>query len=279
MTMKLMEWERQARANGHKLLGWGERDSQRSKVYKAESVLKFGPALGQVGIVALVRKVESSPYVIKNFGAQVHKVEVKRADATWSHAYRTGKMRFSPQANEYIVIHELAHTYSRNDNGGHGWLFCAVLLDLVRHFMGQEAHDKLKASFKAHGVKFTVPRAKRQMSPEARAAASERMAAARAARLGSVVEPHCFVVRSTDWHGNLLDHYVLVERIDKYNYPTITPMLMGRSGSTPYLVRSSDKGIATMFDRLQRWLPNRVTAVPVSKLPQGRSILPGDWKP
>lgn len=85
-----------------------------------------------------------------------------------------------------VVLHELAHILQPSGTAAHGWEFCSIYLRLVRHFMGKEAHDKLKAEFKAGRVRFTKPRAKRTLTHEQREAATARLAAARAARSGSI---------------------------------------------------------------------------------------------
>lgn len=93
------------------------------------------------------------------------------------------------QARQKVVLcHELAHILQPSGSTAHGWEFCDVYLRLVRHFLGKESHDKLKAEFKAGGVRFTKPRAKRQLTPQQREAATARLAAARAARAASAEE-------------------------------------------------------------------------------------------
>lgn len=276
---KLHEWVREAEANGHRMLGWAERDSQRSRVYRSEWPLMHGrPVLGEAGIQALVKKVENSPYVIKNFGMVTHKVSMKREGARTSHAFRNGTLHFSPRACDYTVIHELAHSYAVRDNGGHGWLFCATVLDLARHFLGQEFHDALKQSFKNNNVRFTVPRAKRQMTAEQREAAAQRLAAARETRLGAKVEPHAFVMEGVDWNGERNGRWFAVQSVNGHRVNVTTVLRSYYQSSSNYLVRSSEKGIATMFAKLDKIAPERVRAIPVSKLPD-ESYIPEDWSP
>ena len=83
--------------------------------------------------------------------------------------------------------HELSHLLQPSGSAAHGWQFCSIELRLVRHFLGKEAYDKLKAEFKAGRVRFTKPRAKRELTPEQRAVLGERMAVARAAKAASKV--------------------------------------------------------------------------------------------
>jgi hypothetical protein len=84
------------------------------------------------------------------------------------------------------VLHELAHTITVREYGvyvaGHGWQFCAVYLGLVLCILGREKHDVLKAAFKAHRIRFTPPRPKRQLMSEQRTQLTERLAAAREAK-------------------------------------------------------------------------------------------------
>lgn len=94
--------------------------------------------------------------------------------------------------SKWVVLHELAHTISlRTYRGiaGHGWEYCSVYLSLVRYALGVEAHDLLKAQFKAHRVKFRAPRKRREISVEQRGALIERMAIARAAKVAREISP------------------------------------------------------------------------------------------
>lgn len=86
-----------------------------------------------------------------------------------------------------VLLHELSHLLQPSGSAAHGWQFCSIELRLVRHFLGKEAYDKLKAEFKAGRVRFTKPRAKRELTPEQRAVLVERMAVARAAKAASKV--------------------------------------------------------------------------------------------
>lgn len=85
----------------------------------------------------------------------------------------------------WVTLHELAHQLTDWKHGvdlaGHGWEFCQTYLFLVKRFLGQEAHDDLKAAFKRNGVRFTPkkPRQKKVMTPEQRAANIAQLQAAR----------------------------------------------------------------------------------------------------
>ena len=82
--------------------------------------------------------------------------------------------------DEAIVLHELAHCFNARINGwvmvqSHGWEYCAIYLQLTLYVMGREAHDVLKAAFKANRVRFTAPRKGRKLTPEQREAAIARL--------------------------------------------------------------------------------------------------------
>lgn len=87
--------------------------------------------------------------------------------------------------NEAVVIHELAHTVTHRQHGydtaAHGWQFCSVYLTLTLHAMGREAHDTLKRAFRENRVRYTAPRAKRELTDEQRQALADRLALGRLA--------------------------------------------------------------------------------------------------
>lgn len=167
------------------------RDSQRSRVYKAERrVHHLGKPLREVEDIQrfikkqLARKAITSRYPDATRPIAVHHGGGRRNAC----AYGGWKISIPLWArNELIVIHEIAHIVTNRHYGdkrsgvaGHGWQFCAVFLDLVRFIMGREAHDALKASFKAHKVRFTKPRTRAPLSTERKAELAMRLAAARA---------------------------------------------------------------------------------------------------
>tara|TARA_B100001750_G_scaffold248057_1_gene276427 strand:- start:976 stop:1644 length:669 start_codon:yes stop_codon:yes gene_type:complete len=88
-------------------------------------------------------------------------------------------------ANEMICLHELAHAVCQYEFGNgvkHHWQFCMVYLKLVGNVMGVEARNILRQSFKDHKVKYTKPRAKRELSEEQKEVLRARIAVARAAK-------------------------------------------------------------------------------------------------
>jgi hypothetical protein len=90
---------------------------------------------------------------------------------------------------KWVVLHEMAHEvrHYRRDRftpeAAHGWQYAATYLDLVMWFMGSEAHDKLKAAFKKHKVKFSKPRTGRLLSAEEKQVLRDRLAKARSDKL------------------------------------------------------------------------------------------------
>lgn len=63
--------------------------------------------------------------------------------------------------SDLVILHEISHVVTRRKNrhlpltAFHGREFCANYLALVRRFLGKDAGDELKASFKKHKAKYT----------------------------------------------------------------------------------------------------------------------------
>lgn len=89
----------------------------------------------------------------------------------------------------WIILHEIAHGATglkhREPVAAHGREFCAVYLELVRYWIGKEAHDALREQFKQHKVPYAPKRKGRKLSPEEREVLVERLAAARAAKVAA----------------------------------------------------------------------------------------------
>jgi putative metallohydrolase (TIGR04338 family) len=177
-----------------------ERDSQRSKLYKAEQVLEsFQKPLPTVkDIEHYITHNLKRKTLVRCYGNTLTR-SIEVADGRGARralAYGGTKIAIPLWArNDRIVLHEVAHiihtrmTFRCNGEragelrGGpaHGWQFAAVYLDLVRFCMGKEAGDALKKSFRMHKVRFSKP-ATRTLTDEQRAALVDRMAVARAAK-------------------------------------------------------------------------------------------------
>lgn len=176
------------------------RDSQRQKLYNAERAVPFGVTFDTVeDCQRYVNKVWASPWTLRRFVVSEHtrqeiKAHPNAADYILSKAqerkppivrpghgsrsafYRLGTITLPKWArNERVILHEIVHALRfrhvwNHTEPPHGWQFANTFLELVRHFMGREAHDTLKASFRKHKVRFRPPRPKRQLTPERLAA-------------------------------------------------------------------------------------------------------------
>lgn len=143
-----------------------ERDSQKSKLYKAEKVLE------QVS-----SRLETIAEIEGYINHALNRAPIKSRYSRWTGGHLmirdgrgarnatggTGAVKFPCWSRtQYIVLHELAHVIAQRKYGvyiaGHGRLFCEVYLDLVRFVMGVAAHDLLKESFKTNKVKFRPKR-------------------------------------------------------------------------------------------------------------------------
>ncbi len=173
-----------------------QRDTQRARVYKSDAAL-----VAIAKPLPMVRDVER--FTKRMFGMK-RVQEAFPSSARYSMP-RVGDGRGRSHAcggeweikiplwarNEAVVIHELAHTIAlrefgrRGDAAFHGWQFCSVYLKLTLYGMGREAHDVLKAAFKKNRVRFTAPRAKRQLTDEQRQALADRLALGRLAAASS----------------------------------------------------------------------------------------------
>ena len=178
------------------------RDSQRNKVYTAERVLMDTYGRRNLTISECQQyadKVLASAFVRRHFGTVTVNIEHGRGggfayrNVSWFDTYyevwRYGnRITLGKWARrEIVVLHELAHVLAPAwHTAAHGWEFCATYLNLVRHFLGAEAHDVLKDSFKANRVKFTKPREKRVLPQSERQSMADRMMAVRAAKMAKV---------------------------------------------------------------------------------------------
>lgn len=174
------------------------RDSQRSKLYAAEraSGIQTLGKLGKMTIAecdAFARKVLRSAYIRRRYDraeriADWLQVEHGRGGGR---AYagmttiRLGVWGRQPA----VVLHEVAHLLTPSRAAAHGWEFAAAMLDLVRAGMGVEAHDKLKAAYVEHKVRFRRPVKRAPLTPERREALVAQLADARAVKAAASPVP------------------------------------------------------------------------------------------
>jgi putative metallohydrolase (TIGR04338 family) len=150
------------------------RDSQRSKVYKAE-LYKLdeyrAPILETVAkIDAWVNgKILRSSWLRKNFPLAPEQLEIHPG---FSRRKASGSIHglWLPMwaRSKLVILHEVSHSivsseHSRQSASGHGWQFTSTFLKLVKHFIGNAAHDQLKENYKKLGVKYKAPK---KLSPE-----------------------------------------------------------------------------------------------------------------
>lgn len=171
-----------------------ERDSQRSRVYRAENKAFSSQPEASTWlettadierylryVVSLKRVTDSWPVlkqpVAVHDGRGLTRASANQWSITMPNIYR----------KKWIVLHELSHVIHQRQvstcrSAFHGWQYAEIYLRLVLLVLGREAHDALKASFKAHGVKYKEPAKRQPLSPERRAQLVLQLQAARAAR-------------------------------------------------------------------------------------------------
>lgn len=173
------------------------RDSQKGRVYAAERSLGWwdGPEhfARFSDLTKFALKVTRSKRVEKMFPTLRRAGSIQIIERHHGRGACAGVdgMTFRPGSwRQWLVLHEMAHllhkreycyTNVREDplqsrkgySAAHGWRYCQIYLKLVLWFLGREEHDKLKAAFKVHRVRYKTPR---KMSPEQRAAAVIRLA-------------------------------------------------------------------------------------------------------
>lgn len=176
------------------------RDSQRSKVYKAERTIKAGK--DRLETVAEMEKWITNlckqkrirshfPELRRSFDVEDGRGRRAAGGSTWG----ITMPRWS--RSKLVILHEMAHVVIERRytiraprvNGKwviqvavHGREYCAVYLKLVHLALGKAAMEELKAAFKAQRVRYTPPRPKRPLSPERREQLRTQLAAARAAK-------------------------------------------------------------------------------------------------
>lgn len=180
--------------------GKDERDSQRSKLYRAEErafpKMKTGPHAGLESVADVERflaRMVKKAWFVRRFGAYGRGFKSFRLPRIGDGRGRRAAcgsanvLKLPPWSRtRVVVLHEFAHCLNQRINGGrvagHGWQFAAIYVELVRFEMGKEAADKLKAEFKAGRVRWKRPRKKRELSNEERAAIAARLKAGREAK-------------------------------------------------------------------------------------------------
>lgn len=161
-----------------------ERDTQKSKLYKAENVAR--KAIGDVqftdklGLWAFVEKVERDQWFRRKYG-------IRRINVTDGRGRRNagatvyGNTILMPRWSRtpIVTLHEIAHLCAPREVQ-HGWQFAATMLELVRHFLGADVHRVLRQCFRDGKVRYKKPQT-RIMTEAQKQALRERFARLRPA--------------------------------------------------------------------------------------------------
>ena len=138
------------------------RDSQKSKVYKAETVFSVREDLSFVSIYECqiyADKVRASACWARYATRHPLYVEIVHWRGYSGLASYSGRTIKLGRRSMYrlLLLHELAHC-GAPQGVRHGWQYCNLYLKLVCHFMGRAAWLKLRAAFKTNRVKVHPPR-------------------------------------------------------------------------------------------------------------------------
>lgn len=172
------------------------RDSQRSKVYRAERAAglvghETAPELATVPLIEdYVETLMGRAWFKRRWPMAANREVEVRPGRGARRAFASGSRSITiPRwaRHEGVILHEMAHIivqreYQRSEAAAHGWQFCHVYLELVRYAIGREAADELKAQFRNCKVRYTKPRAKRVLSEEEKQVLRDRLGRARAAK-------------------------------------------------------------------------------------------------
>lgn len=137
------------------------RDSQRSRLYTAEEVLKpLSKRYAEMPeLEAFVKRVAARSTLLRWYPELARPIRVgdgrmrRRAGGDRYGIYMPRWSRCT-----YVILHELSHMIAERKFGSdvvpwHGPEFCRIYGNLVGNVMGQEAWRTLRASFKKHRVK------------------------------------------------------------------------------------------------------------------------------
>ena len=170
-----------------------ERDTQRSKVYRAESAADISGKRYETipEIEAYLNRVFLHEWFKRHHprarGFVVKDGRGRSKACGGALGWRSVKMSLPKWSRcEGVILHELAHGLTEIEWGRgtawHGWEFCKTFLELVKHYQGKEAGERLRLSFKEHRVRYCKPKVGRKLTPEQYEVACSRLAAAREAK-------------------------------------------------------------------------------------------------
>jgi len=137
-----------------------ERDSQRSKVYRAEKVLrqnKRSPLISKANALALIDSVISTDFWKQLRGPESVNLRVsyKATRYCWAR-YGTASIVLAASwgLNRSTILHELTHLVVGSPHPAHGKLFCRIFLHFVCGYMSKDSYRTLLNSFNYYGVSY-----------------------------------------------------------------------------------------------------------------------------
>ena len=127
------------------------RDTQRSRVYKAEHTIgTWKQEIPNNQLQAFVNAALDKRAIRSRWGARKVTVELGRNGGIgWRDRISLGVKARNP----HIICHELAHSLTPNEFADHGPEYCGVCLFIANVVIGPEFAKKLRASFKENKVK------------------------------------------------------------------------------------------------------------------------------
>jgi hypothetical protein len=140
-----------------------EYDGQRQKLYDAEDECTRGKEFKTFRQAErYLEKVLDSAWFNRRFNNP--RVTLRPGRGRGIACYSNGSIRLSTKNHmwERILLHELVHSLVPKPHSGHGRLFCAIYLDFVRHYMGEDAYDELLAGYRKQNVKYQPHRSEKR---------------------------------------------------------------------------------------------------------------------
>lgn len=133
-----------------------EYDGQRQKLYNAENTCTRGQEFKTFRQAEkYLEKILESAWFNRRFNNPgVTLLEGSGKSSAFYHGSRRIRLSTKNHMCERILIHELVHALVPKPHSGHGRLFCAIYLDMVRHYLGEEAYDQLLKGYRKYNVKY-----------------------------------------------------------------------------------------------------------------------------
>ena len=138
-----------------------QRDSQRSRVYKAESAVfdMHRGMLNQEEVLLFRDKTLSSEYWREAKGYKRVLLRFNKSTSQSSFFDHSDKSISLPlwAMKKDVVIHEMAHSLTFKEDKtlpGHGKVFCSHYLNLVAELLGESEAERLEISFWEHKVRY-----------------------------------------------------------------------------------------------------------------------------